>query len=136
MAIPRDQRPVNELASLRNGPLSSWANLELPRYSACAFQRKGDIRNIDILVQFYSEIKHSLGNFFRGLFSSGRSIIQPQEGDPGISVVLGCRSHSHTGGGGVEDIHKLVLCKCTPYCICLFLTLVLIPVAYRCPRDS
>ena len=32
VAVPAEQRPVNELTALREGPLSGWAGLELPRY--------------------------------------------------------------------------------------------------------
>ena len=30
--VPRDQRPVNELTALRDGPLSGWAALETPKF--------------------------------------------------------------------------------------------------------
>ena len=31
-AVPSEQRPVNELTALREGPLSGWAGLELPNF--------------------------------------------------------------------------------------------------------
>ena len=32
IAVPSEQRPVNELSALREGPLSGWANLPLPSF--------------------------------------------------------------------------------------------------------
>jgi hypothetical protein len=32
-AVPREQRPVNELQQLKDTPLLAWATLELPSYA-------------------------------------------------------------------------------------------------------
>mmetsp|Transcript_14026 Transcript_14026/g.39682 ORF Transcript_14026/g.39682 Transcript_14026/m.39682 type:complete len:308 (-) Transcript_14026:1725-2648(-) len=32
MAVPKEQRPVNELNALREGPISGWAGLDLPSF--------------------------------------------------------------------------------------------------------
>merc|ERR1712176_602016 len=89
VAVPAEQRPVNELTALREGPLSGWAGLELPSF----IQRLGLVW----LTGFFFSCPIAAGSYSPDkdvaefLLSAGR--------DPPPDCRCG------------ENLHELVLCS-------------------------